>query len=701
MANEKDKLNKVNTPEVPNDGFTKDDFKFVQADKTIHEQKFQTKPTTFFKDSLKRFSKNKSSVVAAVILGVLLVLSIFIPIAGKVDATHDTSISHPELYYLEPKLFNAGTGFWDGTKKVKNIPVDTSTDPDGLDKENNWWPDPATYDKGAILSKEFTDEAYTDNATKYGKGGYVQFGYYSNIADDKEYVYIDTPKLDSLDLTVNHYLRVFDVLDKAQFEATSDKEQGYPANFEEAKTAFYVSFNKDSSTYSYELVEYATKHDLGVGGVPGINLTEKIVAALAEDEIYDTEIKDVRFEIRAKNQLDKKNNCALIRSVVLDTDSSDTAFKKLFTSPSFKDGNEVMIRETTDAGYWTSHTPGMMRMYLAKAIMCTFTYDTYEAMLGHKYFESFPVTKIKEYKKNGWVTWDDYFGFTYIDENGDNRIVDNMLNFKILDEENCPLAEPLTEKDIILDYFGEFEQISCSVMKYKYDFGLKSMPKFLLGTDKTGRDMLVYVFEGLRWSLILGIATTVICFIFGLFWGSVSGYFGGTVDLAMERFTDILSGIPWIVVMTLVIINMGSNFGTFALALCLTGWIGTAATTRTQFYRFRGREYVLASRTLGASNGRLIVKHILPNAMGTIITSAVLMVPSVIFSEATISFLGLGFKNMSSLGVILSNNQPELTNHPFLLIFPSIIIALLMISFNLFGNGLRDAVNPSLKGEGE
>ena len=227
------------------------------------------------------------------------------------------------------------------------------------------------------------------------------------------------------------------------------------------------------------------------------------------------------------------------------------------------------------------------------------------------------------------------------------------------------------------------------------------MPRFLLGTDKSGRDMFIYVFEGLRTSLLLGIVTSAICFLFGLLWGSISGYFGGTVDLAMERFTDILSGVPWIVVMTLTIIHLGSTFFTFALALCLTGWIGTSHLTRTQFYRFRGREYVLASRTLGASHARLIAKHILPNAIGTIITSAVLMVPSIIFSEATISYLGLGFKNLASLGVILSDNQVELTNHPYLLIFPATIIALLMISFNLFGNGLRDAVNPSLKGEGE
>ena len=225
------------------------------------------------------------------------------------------------------------------------------------------------------------------------------------------------------------------------------------------------------------------------------------------------------------------------------------------------------------------------------------------------------------------------------------------------------------------------------------------MPSFLFGTDKTGRDMFTYVFDGLKNSLILGVITFVVCFVFGLLWGSISGYFGGTVDLVMERITDILHGIPWIVLMTIVILHAGQNFGTFAIALCLTGWIGTASTTRTQFYRFRGREYVLASRTLGASDGRLILKHILPNAMGTIITGAVLMIPSVIFSEATISYLGLGFKGMSSLGVILSNNQVELLTYPYLLLFPAAVIALVMISFNLFGNGLRDAINPSLKGE--
>ena len=262
----------------------------------------------------------------------------------------------------------------------------------------------------------------------------------------------------------------------------------------------------------------------------------------------------------------------------------------------------------------------------------------------------------------------------------------------------CPISKPIVKED----FYGyeNTGDLSVTVTVYNYKaMGYDKMPTYLMGTDKSGKDMLKMVFEGLRTSLMLGIITFVICFSIGLVWGSICGYFGGTVDLVMERITDVLAYIPDIVLLTLIIIHLGSNFSTFLLAMCMTGWLGTAGLTRTQFYRFRGREYVLASRTLGASDARLIAKHILPNGLGTIITASVLMIPHVIFAESSISYLGLGLKNESSLGVILSDNQAELLTSPYLLIFPAVIIALLMISFNLFGNGLRDAVNPSLKGE--
>jgi oligopeptide transport system permease protein len=224
------------------------------------------------------------------------------------------------------------------------------------------------------------------------------------------------------------------------------------------------------------------------------------------------------------------------------------------------------------------------------------------------------------------------------------------------------------------------------------------MPKFIFGTDDNGWDLFTKCFAGLRTSLILGLCTALFCFVFGLCWGAISGYFGGNVDLFMERFCDILGGVPWMVVMTLCILHLGNNIFTFFLALCLTGWMGTAARTRTQFYRFKGREYVLASRTLGSSDIRLIFKHILPNSLGTIVTSSVFMITSVIYSEASLAYLNLGLQGEHSFGVLLSDNQKFITKSSYLIVVPAIIMSLLMISFNLFGNGLRDALNPSLKG---
>ena len=127
-----------------------------------------------------------------------------------------------------------------------------------------------------------------------------------------------------------------------------------------------------------------------------------------------------------------------------------------------------------------------------------------------------------------------------------------------------------------------------------------------------------------------------------------------------------------------------------------------AKRVRMQFYRFKNREYVLAARTLGAKDGRIMGKHVLPNAIGTIITGSVLSIPATIFSESSLSYLGiinLNTGSMTSVGTLLSNAQPYLTTYPYMILFPAVFICLLMLSFNLFGNGLRDAFNPSLRGE--
>lgn len=222
---------------------------------------------------------------------------------------------------------------------------------------------------------------------------------------------------------------------------------------------------------------------------------------------------------------------------------------------------------------------------------------------------------------------------------------------------------------------------------------------FLFGTDNTGRDLWSRVWKGTRVSLLIGLFVAIVTISVGVVYGSISGYYGGSVDLIMQRISEVLGGIPWIVIMTLVVLYLGSNLFTMALALVLTSWIGTANMVRSQFYRYKGREYVLASRTLGAKDRRLIFKHILPNALGPIVTSSVLIIPSAIFTEASVSYLGLGLSKGVSIGKLLSEGQAiGIIHFPHLTLFPALIISLLMISFNLFGNGLRDALNPSLRG---
>ena len=172
----------------------------------------------------------------------------------------------------------------------------------------------------------------------------------------------------------------------------------------------------------------------------------------------------------------------------------------------------------------------------------------------------------------------------------------------------------------------------------------------------------------------------------------------------MERISDILANVPFIVVVTLFNLHLSKQvgaLGSLLFAFVTTGWIGTAGTVRMQFYRFKNQEYVLAARTLGASNARIMFKHIFPNALGTIVTSSILVIPSVIFSESMLSYLGiinLETSGFTSVGTLLSQGQGFLSTYPHILLFPAIFVSLLMISFNLFGNGLRDAFNPSLRG---
>ena len=237
---------------------------------------------------------------------------------------------------------------------------------------------------------------------------------------------------------------------------------------------------------------------------------------------------------------------------------------------------------------------------------------------------------------------------------------------------------------------------------YQYKFGFE--PNYIMGTESQGYDMALRIADGVQLSLMIAVFVFVLNFVIGAAYGAVEGYYGGAIDLILERISDILYGVPFIIVATLFQIHLASKVGalpSLLFAFVLTGWISTASRVRTQFYRFKNQEYVMAARTLGARDRRIIWKHIFPNTLGTIITSAALAIPSTIMSESMLSYLGivqLGGASGTSLGTLLSDAESRWIQFPHLMLYPAIVISLLMICFNLFGNGLRDAFNPSLRG---
>ena len=231
-----------------------------------------------------------------------------------------------------------------------------------------------------------------------------------------------------------------------------------------------------------------------------------------------------------------------------------------------------------------------------------------------------------------------------------------------------------------------------------------TMPTFIFGTTATGKDIFACIAYGARFSFVFATLVAVVNFIVGVIWGSIAGYFGGRIDLFMERFSEILGSVPTMIVITLLKYHMGSSSQALVLfiAFFATGWIGMAGTTRMQFYRFKNQEYVLAARTLGASDARVMFKHIFPNGLGTIVTRCALIIPAMIYSETSLSYLGiinLEAGNTTSVGTLIAAGQTSIiANAGYVALFPCLFLCMLMLSFNLFGNGLRDAFNPSLRG---
>lgn len=333
-------------------------------------------------------------------------------------------------------------------------------------------------------------------------------------------------------------------------------------------------------------------------------------------------------------------------------------------------------------------------------------YDMYAALTRPTWRKGIEYKQYLAYQEEGVIKLDAE-GNELIEINkdaGKNSLITFVRNYNRTYKTNYKWNDEGVEEL----YFQETGKHIEEMYNYSVFVDLTQSPNFketyhFFGTDSSGRDVWVRLWKGTRLSLLIGLFVAVVSITVGVIWGSISGYYGGVVDLAMERFTEILTGIPWIVIMTITKMLLRGHIDDtliVAISLVLTSWTGTAGMVRSQMYRYKNREYVLASRTLGAKDLRLIFKHILPNALGTIVTSCVLVIPSAIFFESSVAYLGLGIDSTTiSIGNLLNAGRDVgIVQYPYLTLFPALLISLLMISFNMFGNGLRDALNPSLRG---
>jgi len=626
----------TNIPEV-----TSDQFEFVQREKKIFDEQFETKPIGYFQDAMIRFTKNKTNIIATVILSIIILMSVFQPLL----TTKNYSVVEANLSLLPPRIpILENFGIADGTISYDQQPVDLAT----IDLETGFAGDPI----GNFLPQFIVDDSRE---------------YYTNECSLKDPICLGGETV----LRLSPRNTRMTVVSARSFPFTSDQASTLEIHIVE------LSDNNSKLIAQVQPVADGPWFDLGSFDAVGVQQLD-VRQALVNLGITQGFSSPLRLVFESEGTRD----LMAMQRVALYSGGSTTP---------------IILDEGTDLSLYSlvssAGETGTINRRFGEIRLMTFRYRAYDAVFGDRNINAMAKS---EYD-------------TIVASNPCNRIENPNNPNGWFFEEGCPIREVISENPGVIVggvSFGSYRV----VVNYALLQGYPEIPYFLFGTTRAGRDLFTLIWVATRTSLLIGLIVSAINITVGVLFGAISGYYGGAIDMILQRVSEVIGRIPFLVILAIFVATLGGGIQTLIFILIVSGWIGVAYVTRTQFYRFKGREYVLASRTLGAKDMRLIFRHILPNGIGTIITASILLIPATIFAESTISYLGFGIGHGSSfsilgfefsgvsVGVLLADGRPELLTRPHLTAFPAIVISILMITFNMFGNALRDAFNPQLRG---